>query len=207
MNIVNVGYDSTNYYLVETGKAYMMVDAGWPGTLPKLVNACKRKGISLKQIEHLLVTHYHPDHAGLVQELKAQGARLIVMENQPAFIAPMAKYMKPEQHYLPIELNNNIEMTFAGSRDFLQKIGIQGEIIATPGHSDDSVTLVLDEGPAFIGDLALPTSDDPQDPTRASWERIRTLGAKIAYPGHGPVRQIQQPIDRSSDNDPGEPPL
>jgi hypothetical protein len=34
--------------------------------------------------------------------------------------------------------------------------GVSGEIIYTPGHSDDSVTLILDEGMAFTGDLPYP---------------------------------------------------
>jgi ribonuclease/clavin/mitogillin len=190
MNIVNVGYDSTNYYLLGTGESYLLIDAGWPGTLPKLVNACKRKSISLQQIEHLLVTHYHPDHAGLAQELKARGARLIVMESQVKAIGLMARYIKPEQHFTEIDLRDNINLLFAESRDFLRNVGLQGQIIATPGHSDDSVTLVLDEGLAFTGDLSMPKSDDPEDPTRKSWARIRALGVNTVYPAHGPVRPM-----------------
>jgi ribonuclease/clavin/mitogillin len=190
MNIVNVGYDSTNYYLLELGKAYLMVDAGWPGTLPKLENACRCKGVSLKQIAYVLVTHYHPDHAGLVQELKARGARLIVMESQVTAIGLMVRYIKPEQHFTEIDLRDNINLSFAESRDFLRKIGLQGQTIATPGHSDDSVTLVLDEGLAFTGDLSMPKSDNPEDPTRKSWARIRALGVNTVYPAHGPVRPM-----------------
>ena len=87
MNIVDVGYDSTHYYLLDVPGGYLMVDAGWPDTLPKLLNARKRKGVTLAQIKYVLVTHYHPDHAGLVQELKAAGARLILLDRQRAAIA------------------------------------------------------------------------------------------------------------------------
>jgi ribonuclease/clavin/mitogillin len=190
MNIVNIGYDSTNYYLLALDKDYLMVDAGWPGTLPKLLNACKRKGVILDQIKYLLITHYHPDHAGLVQELKGANARLILLDIQRAAIAPMGQFMKTEQHYVEIDLSDNINLSIADSRSFLGKLGLQGAIIATPGHSDDSVTLVLDEGLAFTGDLGPSRSEDPEDATRKSWERIRALGARTVYPGHGPQRQI-----------------
>jgi len=35
----------------------------------------------------------------------------------------------------------------------LKDLGIDGEIIYTPGHSEDSISLVLDQGFAIVGDL------------------------------------------------------
>ena len=87
MNIVNVGYDSTNYYVIGGGKSRLLVDVGWPGTLGKLLANLKRKGIAIEEIKYLLATHYHPDHAGLVQEVKSKGVRLMVVEGQDGFIA------------------------------------------------------------------------------------------------------------------------
>ncbi len=70
MNIVNVGYRSTNYYVLADTQPRLLVDAGWPGTLSTMRASCKRMGIDLAAIPYQLATHYHPDHAGLVQELK-----------------------------------------------------------------------------------------------------------------------------------------
>ncbi|MEP7346017.1 MAG: MBL fold metallo-hydrolase, partial [Gemmatimonadaceae bacterium] len=67
--IVNVGYDSTNYYVLGQGSSRLLVDVGWPNTLPKFMASLKRKDIVLEHIRYLLATHYHPDHAGLAQEL------------------------------------------------------------------------------------------------------------------------------------------
>ena len=71
-NILNVGYDSTNYYLLTTSAPKLLVDIGWPGTLPKLLRALQRYNLQLKDIPYALATHYHPDHAGLAQEAKKQ---------------------------------------------------------------------------------------------------------------------------------------
>ena len=87
MNIINVGYDSTNYYVLEQNGVRLLVDVGWPGTLAKLQASLKHKSLSIGEISWLWVTHYHPDHAGLVQELKAAGARLILLDRQRAAIA------------------------------------------------------------------------------------------------------------------------
>jgi glyoxylase-like metal-dependent hydrolase (beta-lactamase superfamily II) len=100
--------------------------------------------------------------------------------------------MKPENHYLPITSTGNIQLRFAESRKFLAGLGLAGEIIATPGHSDDSVTLVLDEGLAFTGDLhPLAFATEGQiEKIAGSWEKIRNLGVHSIYPGHGPVQRL-----------------
>ena len=191
MNIVNVGYDSTNYYLLGNSGTQLLVDTGWPGTLPKLLSVCRKKGVALEAIRYLLATHYHPDHAGLAQELKQKGVKLIVMQNQLASIPILGTYIKPEQHYVEIELGDNLNLQARDSREFLGRLGFNGEIIETPGHSEDSVTLILDEGLAFTGDLTHPMlAEDPHGQVMQSWERIRLLHARMIHPGHGPVWEL-----------------
>jgi ribonuclease/clavin/mitogillin len=187
MNIINVGYDSTNYYALETTNGKLLVDCGWPGTLPKLSAELKRKGSSLKEIKYLLVTHFHPDHAGLVQELKNQGVKLILLECQRDFIAPFHEFFKTKTYpYVEIKQNDNLILKLEDSRKFLASIGINGEILHTPGHSDDSVTLILDKGFAFTGDLhprfMLPKEDKVG---HQSWDKIYQHNIIRIFPAHG----------------------
>src|SRR5690606_30157046 len=100
MNIVNVGYDSTNYYVLADSQPRLLVDVGFPGTLPKLAHQCSRMGVNLSRIKHHLLTHYHPDHAGLAQELKNKGIKLIVVGEQVSAIPALKIHMKPGQNYL-----------------------------------------------------------------------------------------------------------
>jgi len=195
MNIVNVGYGSTNYYVLGGGSNRLLVDVGWPGTMGKLLAILKRKGIALEEVRYVLATHFHPDHAGLVQELKLMGVRLIVVEGQRDAIPVLKRWMKPDMHYHDIDTRDNIDVTLAESRGFLAKLGIAGEIIGTPGHSDDSVSLVLDSGEAFTGDLQAVSRADDSDvaKVRRSWEKIRGLNAKAIFPGHGPSRPVPAP--------------
>ena len=187
MNILNVGYDSANYYLLETKDGKLLIDNGWPGTLPKFLLVLKRKDVSPTEIKYLLVTHFPPDHSGLTQELKNLGASLILMESQVDFTASMDELYKSKKlPYLPITRGNNSILKFANSREFLAALGLEGEVIPTPGHSDDSVTLILDEGFAFTGDLphrfVLPEDDTT---SRGSWDRIYQHKITRIYPGHG----------------------
>jgi ribonuclease/clavin/mitogillin len=142
-------------------------------------------GINLADLKHFLITHYHPDHAGLAQELKRTGCKLILVDLQEASVPTLRTWMKPENHYVEIDLKDAIRITLADSRTFLKSLGVQGEIIHTPGHSDDSVTLVLDEGAAFVGDFLRP--EVSEDEVLEIWQHMRDLGVKRVYPGHGPV--------------------
>ncbi len=195
MNIVNVGYDSTNYYVIGSGTNRLLVDVGWPGTLGKLLANLKRKGIALGEIRYLFATHYHPDHAGLVQELKNKGVRLIVAEGQRESIPALKQWMKPEMHYVDIDLRDNTGVTLAESRAFLATLQLAGEFVSTPGHSDDSVTLLLDSGDAFTGDLQSESRADEASiaAVRKSWETIRAKSARTIHPGHGPARPVPSP--------------
>lgn len=190
MNIVNVGYDSTNYYLLEAKGGKLLIDCGWPGTLPKLMAELKRKGMLISEIKYLLITHFHPDHAGITQELKKLGVKLILLESQAGFIVPFTEFFKGKHlPYLEITQSDNLVLKFEDSRTFLAGIGINGEIISTPGHSDDSVTLILDDGFAFVGDLPplfMVTEEDHV--TRGSWDRIYKHKITRVFPAHGGAR-------------------
>ncbi len=136
--------------------------------------------------------HYHIDHAGAAQDLKRLGVPLLVLESQVSAIPLMKGHTKPQDNYTEISVDDNLVITFAESRQRLADIGIDGEVVPTPGHSDDSVSLILDSGEAFTGDLMPPdyTQPEGQELARESWERIRALGATMVYPGHGAPRKL-----------------
>ena len=162
MNIVNVGYGSTNYSLVIGDPAAM-----------------------------LLVTQFHPDHAGLAQELRNAGARLVLMETQLSGAGELKKIMKPDGGYVEIVVAGAPVLSFAASRGVLAGIGIAGEILATPGHSPDSVSRVLDDGTAFTGDLPPESLLAETDAiARDSWRQLRRRGARTIFPAHGGVRSL-----------------
>jgi glyoxylase-like metal-dependent hydrolase (beta-lactamase superfamily II) len=167
----------------------LLVDLGWPGTMGEMRAILDRKDVPIRDIQYGLVTHYHIDHAGLAQELKQAGVRLLVLPTQTAAIPRMKSWTKPADRYVDITLDDNLTISFAESCRVLASIGIPGEILSTPGHSDDSVSLSLDEGSVFTGDLTPPAwiADSDTDVAAASWQLLRQRGAKRVYPGHGPT--------------------
>ncbi len=149
----------------------------------------RRMDVPLPEIRYALATHYHMDHAGLGRELKEAGVPLLVMETQLAG----TQEPKPESKdgIFRVGPLGNTCISFEESRAFLAGIGLNGQILPTPGHSDDSVSLLLDDGSVFTGDLTSPNllGDDPV--ALASWRMLRDHGAKLVYPGHGPVHPLR----------------
>lgn len=190
--IVNVGYRSTNFYVVSAGRSRLLVDLGWPGTFETLRANLARRDVPLSEIRYGLATHYHMDHAGLAQELKLAGVPLLVVAGQEPAIPLLKQHMKPVDHFVDITLHDNVTIAAENSRAFLAGIGIAGQIVHTPGHSDDSVSLLLDSGAVFTGDLTHPAvaTEETAAEVARSWAILRDLGATTIYPGHGPPRPL-----------------
>lgn len=191
-SIVNVGYRSTNFWVVSAGRSRLLVDLGWPGTFDTLAANLERMDIPLREITHGVSTHYHLDHAGAAQDLKNAGMRLIVTEEQVAAIPLMKQHAKDADQLTDISPLGNLVISCAETRALLATIGIAGQLVHTPGHSDDSVSLLLDTGAVFTGDLTHPmfVTEESADIVARSWQRLRDLGATTVYAGHGPVRPI-----------------
>ena len=185
--IVNVGYRSTNFWVASAGRNRLLIDLGWPGRAAALFANLDRMGVPLSEIRYGLATHYHIDHAGAAQDLKLRGVPLLVMEEQVYAIPLMKQWIKPADGYTEITTHDNVVIATSDSRAFLAEMGIAGEILRTPGHSDDSVSLVLDMGCAFTGDLTLERMVSKEDPevVARSWQMLRDRGVTTIYPGHG----------------------
>lgn len=185
--IVNVGYRSTNFWVVSAGRSRILVDLGWPGRVAALLANLDRMGVPLAELRYGMATHYHIDHAGAAQDLKQRGVPLLVMEEQIGAIPLMKQWTKPADNYTEITTHDNVIISTSESRQLLGNFGIAGEIVHTPGHSDDSVSLVLDIGCAFTGDLTMESMVAGEDPAvvARSWQILRDRGVTTIYGGHG----------------------
>jgi glyoxylase-like metal-dependent hydrolase (beta-lactamase superfamily II) len=78
----------------------------------------------------------------------------------------------------------------------LSEYGIPGRVIYTPGHSSGSISVLLESGDTFVGDLAmnkfplrftpgLPIFAEDEAKVKESWNLLLNLGARMIYPAHG----------------------
>lgn len=188
-----IKYGNTNtFFVCKTGKG-ILIDTDWAGKLSEFYKEIKNNGIAISDIACILVTHYHPDHMGIVSELMKIGIKLVVIDIQQDFIHYSDKIFQRDKrlNYKPIIDENADIITCSESREYLKKFDIDGEIIHTPGHSDDSILVILDEGVAIVGDL------DPVDVVDAyedkkelkdSWEKIIYYRPSVVYYGHANPR-------------------
>jgi hydroxyacylglutathione hydrolase len=95
--------------------------------------------------------------------------------------------------YSPVVLKENDVIITEDNDDVLRKIGVDGKIICTPGHTDDSISVILDNGDAFVSDACLsnlgflhyrPIEVSNLKQVFASWQKIIDNGTKTIYPSH-----------------------
>ena len=65
-----------NWYLLEEGGRLTVLDAGLPGDWGEFCTALSRLGHTPNDIDAVLITHHHPDHAGNAERLRSSGARV-----------------------------------------------------------------------------------------------------------------------------------
>jgi glyoxylase-like metal-dependent hydrolase (beta-lactamase superfamily II) len=202
-----------NAHLVVGTDGCVLVDAGIPGTEKRVERVLAREGRSLEDIKLIVVTHAHVDHAG-------NAARMRELTG-----APILAHRGDIEHY-----RREVPMTFrptsASARLFyktgialgpyapftpdiivddddfpLDAYGVSGKVVRTAGHTQGSISVVLQGGDALVGDLVAsgifigglarlgralrpPFEDDPQAVSR-SLLRLLDAGIERFHMGHG----------------------
>ena len=188
-------YGNTNTFYISNGDVGILVDTDWAWTLSAFYKAIKSGKIKIGDIHYLIITHYHPDHMGLAGELIELGIKLVVLDVQCDFIHCSDNVFRKEKGriYKPIPDEKINIISCKESRSFLEQLGINGEIIYTPGHSEDSISIILDEGIAIVGDLEpidnVPAYSD-NDILRNSWNKILSYNLEVVFYGHANKRDV-----------------
>jgi glyoxylase-like metal-dependent hydrolase (beta-lactamase superfamily II) len=101
-----------------------------------------------------LSTHYHPDHIGLIPDLMDHGVRLLMDTQTDAVHSSDGFFARePKLNWRPIREKDAAVIPCSESRAFLCRMGIDEEIVLTPSHSRNSVSVLLDDEDCFVGDL------------------------------------------------------
>lgn len=193
--LIKLKYGNTNTYLIRGGRGNLLVDTDWAGTLPAFFRAIKEQNLQVGDISYVLSTHYHPDHMGITAELMELGVQLVLIDVQLPHIHFSDSIYKKEKNrfYKSIDESRAKRLSCSESRAFLDSLGISGEIIHTPGHSDDSISVLLDDGTAIVGDLppysALAAMEN--ETVLNSYKNILSRGATKLHYGHMMIERIQ----------------
>lgn len=184
--ITNLRYGNTNTWLIKGSKGNLLVDTDYAGTLPAFFTSLKSSHTQIPEISYVLATHYHPDHMGLISELMKMGVKLLLIDVQKACVHfSDSIFAKDKLPCTPIDETVATIISCKESRPFLSSLGISGEIIHSPSHSPDSISLILDSGECFVGDLEpfeyLEAYDD-NTALKRDWDRVLSFHpCKILY--------------------------
>jgi glyoxylase-like metal-dependent hydrolase (beta-lactamase superfamily II) len=202
----------------------LLVDVYYSGHYEKFKKKLGKIGIAITEIKYLFLTHHHDDHAGFAANLiRETGCKVIAHQNalpalregrsegtgQPATLRVRMALALYAQYYElfhkdiafpPVLLTDNDIVIDGDNDEFLKEIGIDGVVLHTPGHTSigDSISIVLSDGRAFVGDIAMnflqwtgvghnPVYFYDINKVHESWRKLLEHGAKMIYPSHGKV--------------------
>lgn len=234
MTTLTLSGGMTNQYLLKADDGFLLVDTGGTWAFDQFRASLQTVDVPMDAIEYVLLTHHHGDHVGFLTELhddvtiiahESAGPLLRVGENartgggllsrRAYYAAMILSWYRPEWDltFPPVDLRTGDVLVEDG--DDLRDIGVEGTILHVPGHSPDSIALLLDDGRLFAGDAAAnmgPWLGPRYHPIYIadvpafydSWRRILATHAERVYPGHGDpfgADRLEATLDSMSQSD------
>jgi glyoxylase-like metal-dependent hydrolase (beta-lactamase superfamily II) len=245
MEIIQIPLSVTNCYLIKTNHQYILIDTGYEYDWELFRQRLTVANVSLSQVSHIILTHHHDDHCGLLHKILAENSdiRVIMSHLSPELLLKgendqthgggllnrrIRWLIILKRYYLSIILKkrvvkeNNLKFPpyrirandiLVKGETKLQGIGIdlKGRIIETPGHTIDSIAVLLDDGDCITGDAAanfLRFAGTKYcvifitnlDEYYQSWRKIIAGKARRIFPAHGKsftVEKLKKYIGRN----------
>ncbi len=204
-SIYRVLFGVNNAYLIDCDSDIYLIDTG----IKKVFSGLKRnieKAIGKRPISYLILTHTHFDHCGNAAQIKEYwGTKVIVSDKE-------AEYLKGGSTPLPKGTSTFTDGLSNFGRNFLSNwflyqsvipdviidesysLNENLKIIATPGHSKGSLTIVIKDQFAIVGDNLIgaprgsvfPQFADEKELIINTWVKLlNSTKCHTFLPGHG----------------------
>lgn len=193
--IGGVGYDS-NIYLIDD-EVLTLVDAGTGTHSTNVKENLKMIGFDTSDIDLLVNTHCHFDHAGGNRDfVEASGCKMAIHEIESSVLEKGDQLISCASMFG--KKLKTVKVTYVLKRGNTLDLGnLSLHVLYTPGHTAGSICLhdpnkqVLFSGDTVfcggVGRTDLPTSD--QEMFIQSLKQLNDLNVKKLYPGHGPFAE------------------
>lgn len=155
-----------NAHIVSTSKGCILVDAGLPGSEGKIGKALSTLGLTFKDINLIVITHAHVDHAGSAARMRElSGAPILAHAGDAKYFSREAAMTFCSTGWfgrLFIKTNLMFESYVGFEPDILlngsdvhdlKPYGVDGIVRHTPGHTAGSISVLLASKEALVGDL------------------------------------------------------
>lgn len=223
--IIPLKLSKTNCFLVKHSNGYLLVDCGYETDKSLFEKTLKKSGVNYNEITHLLLTHHHDDHAGLLTHIVGRNPNIKIIAHKNAFellkigvndethgggiinrrihfLCRLYKIINKEWTLsFPPYKKRSQDVEILGDSDYLRRLGINADIIYTPGHSIDHISLVFDNGLVLAGDAAMNWLNwagsrnvvlyvNNINQYYESWRKLIKKNAQTIYPAHGNVFNV-----------------
>ena len=211
----------TKVFLIPVNNGYLLIDNGYEKEYGRFLKGLDEHNIDIMDIKYLMITHHHDDHAGFLNKMTARNKtlRVILHEKSVPLLAAGENNKKngggiinhviyalfrikmlitPDWDFrFPPYIARKQDIVLRGERTPLpEEVGLARNVIHTPGHSSDSVSLIYKDKYLFCGDMAssfllwagarhctLFNEDISQ--VYDSWEKVLSLNIEFLLPAHG----------------------
>ncbi|GAB4415576.1 MAG: MBL fold metallo-hydrolase [Bacteroidia bacterium] len=207
VEVVPIDLGISMVYLLR-GERQVLVDTGSPDKAPKLEAKLRALGQDPADLDLIILTHGHGDHAGAtsyfttrweIPVMAGRGDSAMMRRGSNAPLRPTSFAGRVLMPMVDIEYTGFAADVWIDDTTDLQPYGIAGRIVPARGHTPGSLAIVLDGGAALVGDLIRGSDLAAHAPRRHYFEedldlahaQVRELigtGATLLYPGHnGPL--------------------
>jgi len=192
-NVYWVGTYDLSTYLITTDSGHILINTGFPETVPLIAAGVEQLGFKMTDVKILLATHAHGDHvAGLAELKRLTGAEMWMSEADAVLLEDGGKSDfrfgdSPETYFDPVQVDRGLK-----DQDRIALGGVTLTAHHHPGHTKGATSFTLtvrDNGRDYrvvianLGSInpGVTVSGMPKYPTIGD-DYARTFAAQKALP-------------------------
>ena len=204
--IIRVLFGRSNVFLLTNGVSHILIDSSIGNQWRKLQKRLNQLNIS--HLDYLILTHTHFDHAGNARKIKEKyNAKIIVSRSETSnlesgenlspggtnFIIRGLVRLIEKSGFLNLKTEPCSSDVLIESPFDLKKLSFNAFILPTPGHTIGSLSIIIDDEIAIVGDAMFgvfkgsifpPFANDVPQMIK-SWELLLATKCSLFLPSHG----------------------
>ncbi|MEN6292255.1 MAG: MBL fold metallo-hydrolase [Methanobacterium sp.] len=197
----------SNSFLINSQNNYILIDTGRANSWEKLSSKLDEI-LGKNKLSCLILTHTHFDHVENAVKIKEKyKSTIIIHQSELEYImqgnSPLPKGSNLATGFMVNVLGKKLQSKYqyekvnpdiiVGEKYDLIDFGFNAYIIHTSGHSKGSMSIIIDNEIAIVGDAMFgifgnsiypPFADDP-DTMVKSWNKLINTNCDLFLPGHG----------------------
>lgn len=196
----------SNSFLVNSGNNYLLIDTGRKNSW-KILNSKIDDVLGENELSGLILTHTHFDHTENAAKIKKKyKSKIIVHQSEAEYLmrgsSPLPKGTNLTTGFITNALGKRVQSRynyepadpdiFVDEKYDLINFGLDAQIIHSPGHSKGSISIIIDNEIAIVGDAMFgvfgnsiypPFTDDTTTMVK-SWRKLVSTNCDLFLPGH-----------------------